>query len=79
MSKEKGIVVDGIIDKAMSNGSFKVILENGHEAMVHISGKIRINKIRITEGDSVCVELSPYDLSKGRIVYLYKPNRKSTN
>ena len=77
MSKIKGIIVDGVIEKAMSNGAFKVVLDNGHEAMVHISGKIRINKIKITEGDSVSVELSPYDLSKGRIVYLKRPKQKN--
>ena len=78
MSKEKGVLVDGKVDKAMPNSLFRIVLDNGHEALAHISGKIRINGIKISQGDSVRVELSPYDLTKGRIVYLYKKKRDAS-
>lgn len=79
MSKEKGILVEGTIEKALPNGSFNVKLENGHEALAHVSGKIRINGIKIAQGDSVSVELSPYDLTRGRIVFLHKNRRKNSS
>jgi translation initiation factor IF-1 len=72
MAKEESIEVDGCIDETLSNGMFRVTLENGHKVLAHISGKIRMNYIRILPGDRVKVELSPYDLSKGRIVYRNK-------
>ena len=72
MAKEESIEVDGCIDETLSNGMFRVTLENGHKVLAHISGKIRMNYIRILPGDKVKVELSPYDLSKGRIVYRNK-------
>ena len=72
MSKQDCIKVDGIITDILPNTAFKVKLENGHEILAHISGKMRMNYIRILEGDKVTVELSPYDLSKGRITYRYK-------
>ncbi|HOO32534.1 MAG TPA: translation initiation factor IF-1 [Thermotogota bacterium] len=66
------IKVDGKVMEALPNAVFKVILENGHEVMAHISGKMRKNFIRLVPGDSVVVELSIYDLTKGRIVYRKK-------
>lgn len=72
MVKQDSIKVDGIITEILPNTSFKVKLENGHEILAHISGKMRMNYIRILQGDKVTVELSPYDLSKGRITYRYK-------
>jgi translation initiation factor IF-1 len=70
--KQDSIKVDGIITDILPNTSFKVKLENGHEILAHISGKMRMNYIRILQGDKVTVELSPYDLTKGRITYRYK-------
>jgi translation initiation factor IF-1 len=70
--KQDSIKVDGIITEILPNTSFKVKLENGHEILAHISGKMRMNYIRILQGDKVTVELSPYDLTKGRITYRYK-------
>ncbi|RLJ69818.1 translation initiation factor IF-1 [Hydrogenivirga caldilitoris] len=67
--KEKGIVMEGEVVEALPNGMFRVQLESGHEVLAHISGKMRINFIRILPGDKVRVELSPYDLTRGRIVY----------
>ncbi|MEE9465084.1 MAG: translation initiation factor IF-1 [Candidatus Neomarinimicrobiota bacterium] len=72
MAKEKGISVDGTIIKTLPNATFKVELENGHEVLAHVSGKMRMHFIKILPGDTVTVELSPYDLSRGRIVYRYK-------
>ncbi|MCB0725645.1 MAG: translation initiation factor IF-1 [Ignavibacteriae bacterium] len=72
MSKQDLIKVDGIITEILPNTTFRVKLENGHEVLAHISGKMRMNFIRILQGDKVTVELSPYDLSKGRITYRYK-------
>ena len=67
MSKQDAIKVDGVITEILPNTAFKVKLENGHEILAHISGKMRMNYIRILQGDKVTVELSPYDLTKGRI------------
>ena len=67
--KEKGIVMEGEVTEALPNGMFRVRLESGHEILAHISGKMRINFIRILPGDRVRVEISPYDLTRGRIVY----------
>lgn len=64
--------MDGIITDTLPNATFKVKLDNGHEILAHISGKMRMNFIKILVGDKVTVELSPYDLSKGRITYRYK-------
>jgi len=72
MAKEKMIVVDGSIVENLPNASFRVKLENGHEVRAHISGKMRMHYIKILPGDKVTVELSPYDLSRGRITYRYK-------
>lgn len=72
MSKQSAIQVNGTVIEALANSMFRVELENGHEILCHISGKIRTNNIRIMVGDSVTVEMSPYDLSKGRISYRKK-------
>jgi len=72
MAKEKGIAVDGTIIKTLPNATFKVQLENGHEVLAHVSGKMRMHFIKILPGDTVTVELSPYDLSRGRITYRFK-------
>lgn len=69
----KGVIeVNGIVKEALPNTKFKVELENGHEILAHSSGKMRMYYIRILPGDKVKVELSPYDLDRGRIVYRYK-------
>jgi translation initiation factor IF-1 len=72
MAKQSSIEQDGTISGALSNAMFRVELENGHEVVAHISGKMRMNYIKILPGDRVKLEMSPYDLSKGRIVYRYK-------
>lgn len=72
MAKEGVIEVEGIVEEALPNTSFRVRLENGHEILAHSSGKMRMHYIRILPGDKVKVELSPYDLNRGRIVYRYK-------
>ena len=69
MAKEDAIEVDGVVEEALPNAMFRVELENGHVVTAHISGKMRKNYIRILTGDKVTVELTPYDLSKGRIVF----------
>ena len=72
MAKEESILVQGKVIQALANTQFRVKLDTGHEIIAHIAGKIRRNFIRILPGDKVAVELSPYDLSRGRIVYRYK-------
>jgi translation initiation factor IF-1 len=72
MSKEEAISVIGIVKEPLPNAMFKVELENGHIVLAHISGKMRMHNIRILPGDKVSVELSPYDLNRGRITYRYK-------
>ena len=72
MSKKNLIKQDGIIQEALSNAMFRVKLENDHEIKATISGKMRMHYIRILPGDKVAVEMSPYDLSRGRITYRYK-------
>ncbi len=69
MAKSDTIEVKGIVTEALPNTMFRVKLENDHEVLAHISGKLRMNFIRILPGDSVTLELSPYDLTKGRIVW----------
>lgn len=69
MSKSDVIEIEGTVTEKLPNTMFKVQLENGHEVLAHISGKLRQNFIRILPGDKVTMELSPYDLSKGRIVW----------
>ncbi|HEZ7989350.1 MAG TPA: translation initiation factor IF-1 [Ruminococcus sp.] len=72
MSKEDVIEVEGVVIDALPNAMFKVQLENGHEVLAHVSGKLRMNYIRIVPGDKVKLEMSPYDLSKGRITWRVK-------
>ena len=72
MAKEKGVEVEGTVRETLPNAMFRVELENGHEVLAHVSGKIRMNFIRILPGDKVTVEISPYDLTKGRITWRTK-------
>ena len=72
MAKEDVIEVEGTVVEALPNTNFKVELENGHQRWAHISGKLRMNYIKILPGDKVKVELSPYDLSRGRIIWRAK-------
>jgi translation initiation factor IF-1 len=72
LAKEEGIQVEGTVVEALPNATFRVELENGHRLLAHISGKMRMHFIKILPGDKVTVELSPYDLSRGRITYRYK-------
>ena len=72
MAKEEGIQVEGTVVENLPNAMFRVELENGHKVLAHISGKMRMHFIKILPGDKVTVEMSPYDLSRGRIVYRYK-------
>ena len=72
MAKQTAIEQDGTIVEALSNAMFRVELENGHESTAHISGKMRMHYIKILPGDRVKVEMSPYDLTKGRISFRYK-------
>lgn len=72
MSKSDVIEVEGTVIEPLPNAMFRVELQNGHKVLAHVSGKIRMNFIRILAGDRVMVELSPYDLTRGRIVYRYK-------
>jgi translation initiation factor IF-1 len=70
--KTDAVVVEGVVVDSLPNARFKVRMENGHEVLAHISGKMRKHFIRILNGDKVTVELSPYDLTRGRITYRYK-------
>lgn len=72
MAKQEAIKMDGVITETLPNATFRVKLDNGHEILAHISGKMRMHYIKILVGDKVTVELSPYDLTKGRIIYRYK-------
>lgn len=72
MGKEDIIEVQGVVTETLPNAMFRVQLDNGHKILAHISGKMRMHFIRILPGDKVTVELSPYDLTKGRITYRFK-------
>jgi translation initiation factor IF-1 len=72
MAKEEAITVEGTVLKTLPNAMFKVELESGHEVLAHVSGKMRMYFIKILPGDKVTIELSPYDLTRGRIVYREK-------
>ena len=72
MAKEEAIEVEGKVLETLPNATFQVELENGHKVLAHVSGKMRMHYIRILPGDSVTVELSPYDLTRGRITYRAK-------
>ena len=71
MPKKEAIEVEGVVQEALPNAMFRVELPNGHSVLAHISGKIRVHYIRILPGDRVLIELSPYDLSRGRITYRF--------
>ena len=72
MGKQAVIEIDGIVEETLPNANFKVKLQNGHEIRAHVAGKIQMNYIRILPGDRVTVEISPYDLTRGRITYRHK-------
>ncbi|MBF0330644.1 MAG: translation initiation factor IF-1 [Candidatus Omnitrophica bacterium] len=72
MAREDLIEVEGVVEEALPNAMFQVVLDNGHKVLAHVSGKMRMNFIRIIPGDKVKVELTPYDLSRGRITYRNK-------
>ncbi|MBI4188146.1 MAG: translation initiation factor IF-1 [Chloroflexi bacterium] len=72
MPKKETIEVEGVVMEALPNAMFRVELSNGHKVLAHISGKIRLHYIRILPGDRVLVELSPYDLTRGRVTYRFK-------
>ncbi|ADK30996.1 translation initiation factor IF-1 [Brachyspira pilosicoli] len=72
MAEKENIEVEGTVVEPLPNATFRVELENGHKILAHISGKMRMNFIRILPGDKVTIEMSPYDLTKGRIIYRYK-------
>ncbi len=72
MAKEDLIEVEGTVEEALPNAMFRVVLENNHKVLAHVSGKIRMNFIRILPGDKVKIELSPYDLNRGRITFRLK-------
>jgi translation initiation factor IF-1 len=72
MAKEEAITVEGTVVEPLPNAMFRVELANGHRILAHVSGKMRMHFIKILPGDKVTVELSPYDLNRGRIVYRYK-------
>lgn len=72
MQKEQAIEVEGTVTETLPNAMFRVELKNGHSVLAHISGKMRMNFIRILPGDRVKLEMSPYDLTRGRITYRYK-------
>jgi len=72
LAKDDVIEIDGVVKEALPNATFRVELENGHVILCHIAGKMRMNYIRILPGDKVRIELTPYSLDKGRIIYRYK-------
>ena len=72
MAKQGPVKIDGVVTETLPNANFKVKLDNGHEILAHISGKMRMHFIKILPGDKVSLELSPYDLTRGRIIYRYK-------
>jgi translation initiation factor IF-1 len=72
MAREDLIEVEGIVEEALPNAMFRVVLDNGHKVLAHVSGKMRMHFIRILPGDKVKLEISPYDLSRGRITYRNK-------
>ena len=72
MAKEEGIEMEGVVTEVLPDRNYRVMLENGHEIIATISGKMRMHYIRILPGEKVGVEMSPYDLSRGRIIFRYK-------
>lgn len=79
MAKQESIVQDGEITESLSNAMFRVELQNGHVITAHISGKMRMFYIKILPGDKVRLEMSPYDLTKGRIIYRYRPGETAAD
>ena len=73
-NKKDVISIEGVVEKALPNAMFQVQLEGGHTILAHVSGKMRMHYVKLLPGDRVLVELSPYDLTKGRIVFRYKKN-----
>jgi translation initiation factor IF-1 len=78
MTKEEPITVEAVVTEALPNARFRARLESGHEILAHVSGKMRMHYIRILPGDKITVEMSPYDLTKGRIVYRGDRRRRGT-
>jgi translation initiation factor IF-1 len=76
LAKEEAIKIDGVIKETLPNATFIVSLDNGHEVLAHISGKMRMHFIKILPGDRVTIELSPYDLSRGRVTFRAKNAKK---
>ena len=72
MSKEDSVEVEGKVVEPLPNAMFRVVMDNGHRVLAHVSGKMRMSRIRILPGDKVTMELSPYDLTRGRITYRFK-------
>lgn len=72
MAKEELIEFEGVVEEVLPNAMFRVVLENGHNVLAHTSGKMRKNRIRVLAGDTVTVEMTPYDLSKARIIHRHK-------
>ncbi len=72
MAKEEGMRVNGVVEQVLGNAMFRVKLENNHEVLAHTAGKMRKNRIRVLAGDEVMVEVTPYDLTKGRIIFRFK-------
>jgi translation initiation factor IF-1 len=72
MSKEDAVEVEGKVVEPLPNAMFRVVMDNGHRVLAHVSGKMRMNRIRILPGDKVTMELSPYDLTRGRITYRFR-------
>ena len=72
MAKEEMLEFPGVVEELLPNANFRVKLDNGHEVLAHTSGKMRKNRIRVLAGDKVMVEMTPYDLTKGRITYRFK-------
>ena len=79
MAKEEPIVVEAVVTEALPNARFRARLESGHQILAHVSGKMRMHYIRILPGDKITVEMSPYDLTKGRIVYRGERRRRSNS
>lgn len=77
MAKEEPITVQAVVKEALPNATFRVELENGHQVLAHISGKMRMNYIRITPGDTITVEMSPYDLTRCRIIFRGEPRKRN--
>ncbi|MCZ7525464.1 MAG: translation initiation factor IF-1 [Acidimicrobiia bacterium] len=71
-TKEAAVLLEGIVEEALPSATFRVVLENGHQVLAYLSGKMRRHRIRVTPGDKVQVEVSPYDLGRGRLVYRYR-------